>query len=483
MFKLYNTLTRKKQEFKPLKDKQVGIYGCGPTVYWYQHIGNLYRYVFEDILVRTLLFNGYKVKHIINITDVGHLTSDADEGEDKMVKAIKRENLALTKESMLKIADKYTKVFKEDLKKLNILEPDKWPKATEHIKEQIELIKKLEKNGFTYKTSVGLIFDTSKFRDYGKLAKLKLEDLKAGSRVKTDDERKNKSDFALWITNQPNHIMQWDSPWGRGFPGWHIECSAMSMKYLGEQFDIHTGGEEHIPVHHTNEIAQSEAATGKKPWVKYWLHLRWLVIDSGKMSKSLGNVYQLSDLEEKGFEPLAFRYFCLTGHYRKNLNFTINNLKNSQNSYNRLKNIITGIKNDKKTNKKYLKKFEEAINDDLNLPLALQILWELARDKKAHGKLSVIKRMDEVLGLDLLKKEEIKVYKIKLEDKIKLKENLTTTIIAPKETPKEIISLVRKREELRKQRKWQEADVIREKIRVLGYKVDDTKEGSRVSRL
>jgi len=256
MIKLYNTLIRKKQEFKPIKKKEVKIYGCGPTVYWFQHIGNMRRYVFEDILIRTLKYNNYKTKHIINITDVGHLTSDADEGEDKMAKAIKREGLALTKESMLKVAEKYTKIFKQDLEKLNITFPDKFPKATEHIKDMIETIKKIEKKGYTYKTDVGLIYNTSKFKDYTKLGKLNQKELAQGSRIKKDPKRKNKSDFALWITNQPNHIMQWNSPWGKGFPGWHIECSAMSSKYLGKQFDIHTGGEEHIPIHHTNEIAQ-----------------------------------------------------------------------------------------------------------------------------------------------------------------------------------------------------------------------------------
>jgi len=455
MLKLYNTLGRKKQVFKPLKKGEVKIYGCGPTVYWYQHIGNLYRYVFEDILVRTLLYNKYKVKHVINITDVGHLTSDADEGEDKMIKALKREGLSMTKESMLKLAKKYTDVFKSDLKKLNVTEPDVWPKATEHIKEQVELIKKLEKKGYTYKTDVGLIFDTSKFKDYGKLAKLRLGDLKAGARVKVDDGRKSKSDFALWITNQPSHIMLWDSLWGKGFPGWHIECSAMSSKYLGEQFDIHTGGEEHIPVHHTNEIAQSECGFGKKPWVNYWMHLRWLIIDGGKMSKSLGNVYQLSDLEKRGFNPLDFRYFSLTGHYRKNLNFTLDNLKNSQNSLQRLRNIISELKDDGKTNEKYLKKFEDAINNDLDMPSGLKVLWKLVRDEKAKGKIKTIGEMDKVFGLDLLKREKVSV-------------------------PDEVMKMVEERERLRKEKDWVGADKLREEIRRKGFQINDSEEGSKV---
>jgi len=458
VLKLYNTLGRKKEVFKPLKEGEVKIYGCGPTVYWYQHIGNLYRYVFEDIIVRNFLYNNYKVKHVINITDVGHLTSDADEGEDKMLKALKREGLELTKDSMLKLADKYTDVFMTDIKKLNIIGPDVWPKATEHIKEQIELIKKLEEKGYTYKTSVGLIFDSSKFKDYGKLAQLKLENLKAGSRVKVDDDRKSKSDFALWITNQPNHIMLWDSPWGKGFPGWHIECSAMSSKYLGEQFDVHTGGEEHIPVHHTNEIAQSECGFGKKPWVNYWMHLRWLIIDGGKMSKSQGNVYQLSDLEEKGFDPLDFRYFCLTGHYRKNLNFTLDNLKNAQNSLERLKRIVGELKDDGEVNEVYLKKFENAINDDLNMPEALQVLWSLVRDEKAKGKFSAVREMDKVFGLDLLKVEKVSV-------------------------PKDVMDLVMAREVARTEKDWSRADSLRGDIEKRGFRVGDSEGKSVVEKI
>jgi len=449
--KFYNTLTRTKEIFKPIKKGFVKMYGCGPTVYWYQHIGNMRRYVFEDLLKRVLIYNKYRIKHVINITDVGHLTSDADEGEDKMVKALKREGLSLTKESMLKIADKYTKVFMGDLKRLNIIEPDIWPKATKHIKDMIELIKRIEKKNYTYKTRVGLIFDTSKFKNYSKLGRLNLKDIQSGKRVKIDSERKNPSDFALWITNQPNHVMQWDSPWGAGFPGWHIECSAMSMKYLGEHFDIHTGGEEHIPIHHTNEIAQSESATGKKG-VNYWLHNRWLLVKGEKMSKSKGHLYILSDLEKKGFNPLEFRYLCLLTHYRKPLNFTLENLKYAQDSYRRLKNIICELKDDKKINKKYLQKFEEAINDDLNIPRALQILWMLIRDEEAQGKLGTIKKMDVVFGLDLLKKEKIII-------------------------PEEIKKIIKKREEARKNKNWEKADKLREKINKLGYNINDTKEG------
>ncbi len=463
--KLFNTLGRKLEEFKPIKPKEVRIYGCGPTVYWYQHIGNLRRYIFEDILKRVLFYNGYKVKHIINITDVGHLTSDADEGEDKMVKAIKREGLELNKESMLKLAKKYTDTFISDMKKLNMIMPDKWTKATEHIKEVIDVIKKIEKNKYSYKTGVGLIFDTSKYKDYTKLGKLNLEQLKAGARVGVDPERKNPSDFALWITNQPNHIMQWDSPWGKGFPGWHIECSAMSSKYLGEQFDIHTGGEEHINVHHTNEIAQSEAAFNKKPWVKYWLHMRWLTFKGEKMSKSKGGLYLLSELEEKGYEPLDYRYLCLLTHYRKPLEFSLEALDAAKNAFERLKNRILELKKEKTSrgkDTKYEKEFKEAVNDDLNTPKAMGIMWEMLKDEKlgSKQKLKLLESFDKVLALNLTKVKE---------EKIKI--------------PKEINELIKQREKARKNKDFAQADKIRNEIKAKGYVLEDSKEGIKIKLL
>ncbi|MEK6904506.1 MAG: cysteine--tRNA ligase, partial [Nanoarchaeota archaeon] len=361
--------------FKPLKPGYVGIYTCGPTVYWYQHIGNLRTYIFSDTLKRVFLYNKYKVKHVINVTDVGHLTSDSDTGEDKIERAAKREG-----KTAREIANYYLRIFQEDFEKLNIIRPEKWPKATEHIKEQIELIKKLEQKGFTYRTNDGIYFNTSKLRDYGKLARLKKQGIQAGKRVALGEKRNN-TDFALWkFSETPGFRQQeWDSPWGIGFPGWHIECSAMSMKYLGEIFDIHTGGQDHIQVHHTNEIAQSEAATGK-PFVRYWLHGAWLLFKGEKISKSMGGLYTISELEKQGFSPLDFRYLCLTTHYRKPLSFTIENLETARNSYQRLKNIISELKQDGKTNQKYLEKFEEAISDDLNMPEALQVLWTLVRD-------------------------------------------------------------------------------------------------------
>ena len=450
--KLYNTLTRKKDLFKPI-GKIVGIYGCGPTVYWYQHIGNLRRYIFEDILLRTLLFNKYNVKHIINVTDVGHLTSDADEGEDKIEKTAKKEG-----KTAKEISEYYFNIFHDDLKKLNFTEPDVWPKATEHIKEQIDLIKKLEEKGLTYRTSDGIYFDTSKFGGYEKFARLNVEGLQAGKRIDVG-EKKNKTDFALWKFSEKEGVRQqeWDSPWGIGFPGWHIECSAMSSKYLGEKFDIHTGGIDHINVHHTNEIAQSESASGKSPWVKYWLHCNHLVLKEGKMSKSSGDIIRLKTLEEKGYSAMEYKYLCLLTHYRKRIDFDFKMMKSAQTAYKKLKKKISEIKDDKKINKKYLKDFTDAINDDLNTPRALQVLWKLVRDKKAKGKIKTIKKIDELLSLNLLKKEEIKI-------------------------PADVKKLVEERENLRRKKEWAQADNLRKKIKEKGFVVEDVGEGSEVRR-
>ncbi len=455
----YNTLTRKKQEFKAIKDKKVRMYSCGPTVYSYQHIGNLRTYIFSDILKRVLLYNGYKVKHVMNVTDVGHLTSDADTGEDKIEKAARKE-----KKNAKDIANFYFKIFRQDLRKLNIIEPNIWCKATEHIKEMIGLIKKLEKKGYTYKTSDGIYFDSSKFKDYGKFARIKAEGLKAGARISLG-EKKNKTDFALWKFSKKPGLRQqeWNpkdygADWPIGFPGWHIECSAMSMKYLGEQFDIHTGGADHIQIHHQNEIAQSEAATGKKPWVRFWLHGAFLTFKGEKISKSTGGLYTLTELSEMGFQPLVYRYFTLTCHYRKPLEFSFKNLKAAKNFYERLKNIRAEIKDDGKLNNRYLKKFEQAINNDLDMPKALQVLWNLVRDEKAEGKIKTIKKIEEVFALGLLKKE-----KVEIPDKIK--------------------RLVEKREKLRKDKKWEEADKIREEIKRMGWQIDDTPTGPKLKRI
>ncbi|MDP2947848.1 MAG: cysteine--tRNA ligase [Nanoarchaeota archaeon] len=457
VIKLFNTLTRKKEVFKPIKKGRVGIYSCGPTVYSFAHIGNLRSYIFADVLKRTLIYNKYKVKHVINVTDVGHLTSDADEGEDKMEKASQKEE-----KSAQEIADYYWQAFKEDFKKLNIIEPNIWCKATEHIKEQIELIKKLEVKGYTYKTSDGIYFDTSRVKDYGKLAQLKKEGLMAGKRISLG-EKKNITDFALWkfspstSSEQAKRQQEWDSPWGIGFPGWHIECSAMSMKYLGENFDIHTSGIDHIPIHHTNEIAQSEAATGKK-FVNYWMHGEFLTFQGEKVSKSKGGLYTISELQEKQFNPLAYRYLNFITHYRDPLNFSLESLQSAQDAYSRLKNIIADTKDDRRINRKYLDQFANAINNDLDMPKALSILWGLIRNKKAQGKLRTIKEMDKIFGFDLLENEKIEI-------------------------PKEIKKLVAEREQARKNKNFQKSDELREKIKSFGYWVEDTTGGQKIKKI
>lgn len=450
--KLFNTLSRKKEEFKPIGNI-VGIYTCGPTVYWYQHIGNLRSYIFADTLVRILKFNNFKVQQVMNVTDVGHLTSDEDEGEDKMEKAAKKEG-----KSAQDIAEFYLKIFKEDFKKLNITEPDIWCKASLHIEDQIKLIEQLEENGYVYKTSDGIYFDTSKFKGYGKLSKLDVKGLQAGKRVEMR-EKKNPTDFALWkFSEKQGHRQQeWNSPWGVGFPGWHIECSAMSMKYLGEHFDIHSGGIDHIGVHHNNEIAQSEAATGKK-FVNYWLHGAFLTNKGEKVSKSKGGLYTIAELEELGFKPLHYRYLVLTAHYRSELDFTLKALEGAKISYERLKNILSELKDDKKVNQDYLDKFKEAINDDMNMPQALAVLWEMLRDKDADGKIGTLKEMDKVFGLDLLKEEKIVI-------------------------PKEVKELVQKREEARENKDWKEADKIRNKIKEMGYIIEDSPSGPKIKAL
>src|SRR4030042_3902142 len=335
---LSNTLTHKKEKFIPIEKGKVGIYSCGPTVYWNQHIGHMYAYVCWDILVRFLKFLGYKVIWVMNITDVGHMVSDQDLGEDKMEKGAKREGL-----SVWQIADKYIVQFLDRMEAINIQKPDVLCRATEHIPDQIELIKKIEKNGFAYRTKTGLVFDTSKFANYAKFARLNLKKQFAGSRVEVDPEKKRPWDFLLWVTNQPNHIMIWDSPWGRGFPGWHIECTAMSTKYLGEKFDIHTGGKEHIPVHHTNEIAQGFGAFGHQT-ANFWLHNEWLTLKGEKMSKSLGNMITVADIKEKGIDPLALRYLILNSNYRKGMDFTWEALSGAQTALNNLRDQVVAVR-------------------------------------------------------------------------------------------------------------------------------------------
>jgi len=441
--KLYNTLTRKKEIFKPIKKGFVKIYSCGPTVYNYAHIGNLRTYITNDILKRVFLYNNYKVKHAMNITDV----------DDKTIKGSKAENVGLKE-----FTRKYEKIFLDDIAKLNIKIPDVMPRATETIKEMVEIVKILLEKGYAYKAEDGIYFSIKKFKNYGKLAQLKkIKDKK--SRIKNDSyDKKTINDFALWkFWDEEDGNVFWDTEIGRGRPGWHIECSAMSTKYLGIPIDIHTGAIDLIFPHHTNEIAQSEAAFGKK-FVNYWVHGGFLTLKKEKMSKSLGNIYTLRDLENKNFSPLDFRYLTLLSHYRNQLSFSLENLENAKKSYQRLKNIISTIKDDGKINERYLKEFERAINNDLDIPKAMQILWKLIRDKKAEGKMNTIKKMDEVFGLKLVEKKEVKI-------------------------PDEILDLIKKREIARRNKNFKLADEIREKIRERGYSLDDTVEGTKVKRI
>ncbi len=456
VLKLFNTLTRKIEEFKPVKKGEVGFYSCGPTVYWFQHIGNLRTYIFSDTLKKVLLYNGFKINHIMNVTDVGHLTSDSDSGEDKMEKAAKKEG-----KTAEDIANFYLNVFKHDFKKLNIAEPTKWTKATEHIPEMVALVEKLKKKGYTYETSDGIYFDTSKLKDYGKLARLNIEELKAGARIDLG-EKKSKTDFALWKFSEMPGIRQqeWEAFGKMGFPGWHIECSAMSMKYLGETFDIHTGGIDHIPIHHTNEIAQSEAATGKK-FVNYWLHGAFLTFKGEKVSKSKGGLYTISELEELGYKPLEYRYLCLLTHYRKELDFSLENLNAAKNGYESLKNKIQLIDEKSKGDSadKHLKNFEEAINDDLNMPAAIQALQALLKDDSVAGKskIQAIEKIDSVFSLSLLKKDKIIV-------------------------PAEVSQLAEQRWQAKQKKNFKLADSLREKINKLGYSVNDKPEGYDITK-
>jgi cysteinyl-tRNA synthetase len=465
--RIYNTFSRKIEEFKPVVAGKAGIYCCGPTVYHYAHLGNLRSYIFEDILRRTIIYEGLKLTHVMNITDVGHLTSDADSGEDKMLKGAKREG-----KTVGQIAKFYTDAFMNDTKMLNIQNPDVICKATDHIKEMIALIQRMEKNGYTYTAGGNVYFDVMKFPEYGKMARINLEEQKAGARVDVDENKKSPFDFALWFTKSKfsDQEMKWPSPWGVGYPGWHIECSAMSMKYLGEQFDIHCGGIDHIPIHHTNEIAQSEAATGKKPWVKYWMHNEFLVMDKGKMSKSSGEFLRLQTLVDKGYDPLVYRYFCLGAHYRQQLMFSWEGLEGAKNTFNRLKEKVLEIKDsaakkDPECEEKehdYADEFRKAIEDDLNTPVALSTMWSVIRDEEISDreKLRLLLDFDKILGFGFAswKREAVKV-------------------------PPEVQKLLDARAEARKNKQWKASDEIRDKIKALGYEVSDTAEGQKVKKI
>ena len=439
--KLYNTITRQKDDFKPLRDSEVGIYSCGPTVYDFAHIGNLRAYVFSDILVRMLRFAGFKVKWAMNITDVGHLTSDNDEGEDKIEKAAQK-----AKTTAEELAEKYTQSFLTDLVKLNIEKPNILPRATEHIREQIDLISKIEKAGFAYRISDGIYFDTSKIKDYPELFGILSQGLKA--RVESNPEKKHVSDFALWkfSSQGQKRQMEWNSPWGKGFPGWHIECTAMSEKYLGKLFDIHTGGVDHIPIHHKNEIAQSEAAFGTK-LANFWLHAEFLLVNGQKMAKSENNFYTLKEVIDKGFRPLSLRYFYLENHYRAKMNFTWEGLEKAQKT---LMGIYVLVANNNR-GQDLSKEIDEALGNDLDIPTALSILHKA-------GDSDLWKKYEPVLGLGINKVKNM-------------------------DGDKELDEKIRKREELRKQGNYKEADKIREELEKKGILIEDTSQGPRAIRI
>ncbi len=461
---LFNTMSGKKELFKPRHINKVGLYTCGPTVYSYQHLGNMRAYIAEDILKRTLAYNGYQVNHVMNITDVGHLTGDRDMGEDKLEKKASAEG-----KTAWEISDYYTRLFKEDIKKLNVIYPNIFCKATDHIAEQIELIKRLQDNNLTYRTSDGIYFDTAKFPDYGALSHQKLEDLREGARVEINEEKKNPTDFALWKFSPSNikRQMEWNSPWGIGFPGWHIECSAMSMKYLGEQFDIHCGGIDHIPLHHTNEIAQTEGATGKKPWVNYWFHVEFLNFAGGKkISKSAGHIVTLDNTYiEKGFSPLAHRYACLTTSYHKPMEWSEESFISATNGYN---NLIEKVKKVGKkvgsVNIEYKNNFLIAINDDLNVTKALAVTQEVLKSNISNeDKLATVLDFDQVLGLGF--------------------EQAIKDDVLPEKIPDEIGLLLAQRQEARVDKNWLESDRIRDEIQNHGWTVKDTTDGQQVTKI
>ena len=466
--RLYNTLTRQIEELKPINPGKIGMYCCGPTVYNFQHIGNFKTFLFEDILDRTLRYAGLEVKHVMNITDVGHLTSDGDEGEDKMAVAMRRE-----KKKSEEIADFYTEKFFNDWDKLNLRRPDIVCKATKHIPEMIELIKRIEANGYAYQAGGNVYFDVEKFKDYGKMARLDLEQLRAGARVDVDEHKKNGLDFALWFTKSKfeNQELTWDSPWGHGYPGWHIECSAMSMKYLGEEFDIHCGGIDHIPVHHTNEIAQSEAATGHQ-CVRVWMHSEFLLLDKQKMSKSKGGFLVLNDIIERGFDPLVYRMLVLSANYRAQLNFSWEIMENTAQSLAKLRKTVEKLKGDVKSQgnlqsneekvNTYRNSFKEALFNDLNTPQALATTWGVISDKELspQDKLDLIFEFDSVLGLNLEKWEEAKV-----------------------EITPELQSLLDARQTARANKDWGAADAARDQLLALGYKVEDSASGPKLKKI
>lgn len=481
--KLYNTLTKKVDNFEPINGKKVGLYACGPTVYDYAHIGHLRKFTMDDVLIRTLRHEGYDVKFVRNITDVGHLTSDGDTGEDKLEKGAKKYG-----QTVWDIAKMFTDHFNKSMKLMGNVDPDVVGVVTDHIQEQLDLVKKLEEKGFAYVVEGdGVYFDTSKFPDYGKMAGLDLEKQKEGARVDVVEGKRNPADFALWKFEREgeNRQMSWPSPWAeKSFPGWHIECSTIGMKYLGDQFDIHTGGIDHIPVHHTNEIAQSEAATGKSPFVKYWVHHNFLKVDSTKMSKSLGNFYTIDDVVERGFSPLALRMLFLTAHYQSEMNFTWDNLAGAQKSYEKLFNYVVELRQAARADvadsgvglseeaQAFKDKFFGFLSDNLDTPQALAVLWDVTKSNlNALEKLKLLHEFDQVFQLGVDRADQI------------LKDLEAKKSADQAEVPAEVKQLLDQREQARKASDWAKSDELRDQIQKKGYKVVDADGGQKLEKI
>ena len=455
---LYNTLGRKVEKFIPVDKDEVKMYSCGPTVYSYAHIGNFRAYIFSDTLRRVLKYNGYNVNSVMNLTDVGHLTSDADTGEDKMEKAARKEG-----KDPYEIAKFYTDAFLVDYDRLNLQRPTVITKATDNIPQMIDMVKEILDNGYAYETSKGIYFDVSKLKQYPVLSNNVIEGQEAGARIEVDPEKRNPQDFAIWIKAPENHIMKWDSPWGVSYPGWHLECSVMGRRFLGENFDIHTGGVDHIPIHHENEIAQDIGSFGHNP-ANFWMHVEFLLVDGKKMSKSLGNIYTISDLADKGYEPLAFKLFNYTSSYRIQLNFTFDGLQAAKTSLNRLRRGYLAHRDadeliDENTIKEYEEKFNKAINDDLNMPQAMSVVWEIVKsEKKSKQFADLLLKFDQVLGLDLENSEKY------LNEKI--------------EVPQEILDLAEERKAAKANKDYAKADELRDLINSKGYSIKDSADGT-----
>lgn len=458
--KLYNSLSKKKEEFKPVNPEIVGMYLCGPTVYDFVTIGNFRTYFLGDITYRILSHNGYKVKYIMNLTDVGHLTGDnigeADFGDDRLELAAAKEG-----KSAKDIANFYIADFLRNYEKLNLTKPEKFTRATEYIEEQIALIKELEQKGYTYLTSDGVYFDTSKFPSYGQLSGYTDENVLEGARVEPNPEKKSPTDFALWKLSPKTKLrwQEWDSPWGRGFPGWHIECSAMALTEIGQTLDIHLGGEDLKMTHHQNEIAQSEACTGKT-FVNYWMHGAFLTVNNGRMGKSLGNAYTLPDIESKGYSPFALRYFYMTAHYRSKLNFTWEALSSSQQALKKIYDLISSYQEDENAmvSIEHLERFNQAINDDINMPQAIAVVWDLLKSEISEGsKISTMLVFDKVLGLNI---EEYVGF----------------------EVPSEIQTLAKTRLEYKKNGIWDKADQIRRELETKGFVIEDIGSTFKIKR-